>query len=263
MRPVAVITGGARGIGHALAEACVAEGIKPVVADLVPSPLRGAVSVDVDVRDPAAWERLRRRAFRAGQVEYVFLNAGVAIRREIQDMRPADWDFVLGVNLHGVINGVATFLPALEKQGSGHIQATASFHGNAGDPEFAGYCVSKFGVVALMETLHRELRRRSSPVGASVLCPGSTITDLMHNALDQWRDEGGGPDGDDAVRSERVHHDLQRGITATAVARMALDGIRSGRFWIFTHPYQVDDYLRARFEALARDGSLPPLPWSS
>jgi NAD(P)-dependent dehydrogenase (short-subunit alcohol dehydrogenase family) len=263
MPPVAVITGGARGIGHAIAAACAGEGMTPVVADLVPSDLPGAVSVTADVRDPADYARLVDAARTAGRIERVFLNAGVAIRREIHQMTPADWDFVLGVNLHGVINGVTAFLPVLEEQGSGHIQATASFHGNAGDPEFAGYCVSKFGVVGLMETLCRELRRRRSPVSASVLCPGSTITELMHNALGQWRDEGGDPDDADADRSELVHADLQQGLTPEDVAARALAGIRDGRFWIFTHRYQVDDLLRARFEALAADGSLPPLPWSS
>ncbi len=258
-----MITGGARGIGHALAEACAASGMTPVVADLVPSELPAAISVVTDVRDPAANAHLRDVAFATGRVERVFLNAGVAIRREIQDMTPADWDFVLGVNLHGAINGVTAFLPALEAQGTGHIQATASFHGNAGDPEFAAYCVSKFGIVALMETLYRELRRRSSPVTASVFCPGSTVTDFMHNALDQWREEGGDFRPADADRSERVHDDLQRGRTPAEVAALALAGIDAGRFWIFTHPYQVDELLRDRFEALAADGSLPPLPWSA
>ena len=188
---------------------------------------------------------LRDAAFaRFGRADLVSLNAGVALRRDVADMSEADWDWILDINLRGVIRGVSAFLPALEEQGSGHIQATASFHGHVGDPEFSGYCVTKWGIVALMETLCRELRLKESPIGVSVLCPGSTVTDLMHNALDRFADDGGDPDRGDVARSEVIHGDLQRGRTADEVAEIALAGIRDGRFFIFTHPEQVE-MLRA------------------
>ncbi len=270
-----MITGGARGIGLALGKACAADGMAVVLSDLAEDELAVAVGqlgdagadvlgVAADVRDVSAMVGLRDATLaRFGRADLVSLNAGVAIRRDIADMTESDWDWILGINLRGVIRGVTAFLPALEEQGAGHIQATASFHGHVGDPEFAGYCVTKWGVVALMETLHRELRLKGSPVSASVLCPGSTVTDLMVNALDRYGDDGGEADGADLDRSQRVHDDLQRGRSPDEVAAIALAGIRDGRFCIFTHPEQVAGPLRQRFEALARDGSLPPLPWSA
>lgn len=274
MQQVAVVTGGARGIGLALARTCAAHGMSVVLCDVAEGPLATAVGaleddgatvlgVAADVRDPVGMTGLRDAAFaRFGRVDLVSLNAGVALRRDIVDMTEADWDWILDINLRGVIRGVTAFLPALEEQGTGHIQATASFHGHVGDPEFAGYCVSKWGIVALMETLCRELRMKQSPVSVSVLCPGSTVTDLMHNALEQFEDEGGEPDRGDHERSEVIHGDLQRGLTADAVAETALAGIRDGRFFIFSHPDQLG-MLRDRFEGLAGDGSLAPLPWSA
>jgi NAD(P)-dependent dehydrogenase (short-subunit alcohol dehydrogenase family) len=275
MQQVAVVTGGARGIGLALARACAGHGMSVVLCDVAEEALAVAVGaledegatvlgVAADVRDPAGMTGLRDAAFaRFGRADVVSLNAGVALRRDIADMSEEDWDWILDINLRGVIRGVTAFLPALEEQGSGHIQATASFHGHVGDPEFAGYCVSKWGIVALMETLCRELRLKASPVKVSVLCPGSTVTDLMHNALERFEDDGGDPDRGDVERSEALHADLQRGLSPDEVARIALDGIRDGRFFIFTHPRQVSGLLRKRFEALAADGSLAPLPWSS
>ena len=181
------------------------------------------LGVAADVRDPVGMTGLRDAAFaRFGRVDLVSLNAGVALRRDVADMTEADWDWILDINLRGVIRGVTAFLPALEEQGSGHIQATASFHGHVGDPEFAGYCVSKWGIVALMETLCRELRLKKSPVGVSVLCPGSTVTDFMHNALERFEDDGGDPDRGDIERSEVIHGDLQRGLPSDEVARIAL-----------------------------------------
>jgi len=274
MQQVAVVTGGARGIGLALARACAGHGMAVVVCDVAEEALAAAVGaleddgasvlgVAGDVRDPVAMAGLRDAAFaRFGRTALVRLNAGVALRRDVDDMSEADWDWIIDINLRGVIRGVTAFLPALEEQGAGHIQATASFHGHVGDPEFAGYCVTKWGIVALMETLCRELRLKGSPVGVSVLCPGSTVTDLMHNALDRFADDGGDPDQGDLARSEAIHGDLQRGRTAADVAETALAGIRDGRFFIFTHPEQIA-MLRDRFEALAADGSLYPLPWSS
>ena len=275
MQQVAVVTGGARGIGLAFARACAAHGMAVVVCDVAEESLALAVGaleddgaavlgVAADVRDPVGMTGLRDAAFaRFGRVDLVSLNAGVALRRDVADMTEADWDWILDINLRGVIRGVTAFLPALEEQGSGHIQATASFHGHVGDPEFAGYCVSKWGIVALMETLCRELRLKGSPVGVSVLCPGSTVTDFMHNALERFEDDGGDPDRGDIERSEVIHGDLQRGLPSAEVAQIALNGIREGRFFIFTHPDQVSTLLRARFEALAADGTLAPLPWSS
>ena len=91
-----------------------------------------------------------------------------------------------------------------------------------------------------------------------MLCPGSTVTDFMHNALERFEDDGGDPDRGDVARSEVIHGDLQRGLPPDEVARIALAGIRDGRFFIFTHPDQVSTLLRERFEALAADGTLAP-----
>ena len=276
MQQVAVVTGGARGIGLAFARACAAHGMAVVLCDVAEESLALAVGaleddgadvlgVAADVRDPVGMTGLRDAAFaRFGRADLVSLNAGVALRRDVADMTEADWDWILDINLRGVIRGVTAFLPALEEQGSGHIQATASFHGHVGDPEFAGYCVSKWGIVALMETLCRELRMKDSPVGVSVLCPGSTVTDFMHNALERFEDDGGDPDRGDVARSEVIHGDLQRG---PAAGRGRAD--RAGR-----HPRRPLLHLHAPrpgVDAAARSGSRrsPPTarwrrcPWSS
>ena len=130
MQQVAVVTGGARGIGLALARASAAHGMAVVVCDVAEEALAAAVGeleddgaavlgVAADVRDPVAMAGLRDAAFaRFGRADLVSLNAGVALRRDVADMSEADWDWILDINLRGVIRGVTAFLPALEEQGS-------------------------------------------------------------------------------------------------------------------------------------------------
>ena len=114
-----------------------------------------------------------------------------------------------------------------------------------------------------METLCRELRLKDSPVGVSVLCPGSTVTDFMHNALERFEDDGGEPDRGDVARSEVIHGDLQRGFRRTRSRGSRSRASATAASSSSRIPDQVSTLLRQRFEALAADGTLAPLPWSA
>ena len=191
---VAVVTGGASGIGNGMARAFAAEGMKVVIADIEEEARDAAVSeltqqgaeaigVQCDVSDRASVEALRDAALSAfGAAHVICNNAGVAggspgpIWASPQD----DWDWVLGINLMGVVYGVQAFVPLFLEQGEeGHVVNTASL---AGLIHGGGiYGVSKQAVVGLSEGLWRDLKASGSSVGASVLCPGWVSTRIMES----------------------------------------------------------------------------------
>src|SRR5438105_3443891 len=167
---VAVITGGASGIGRAFAERCLEEGTKIVLADIEPEALERAaqelagagadvLAVRTDVSQAAAVDELAQRTLdRYGAVHLLFNNAGVATSGPIWQNSLADWQWVLGVNLMGVIHGIHTFVPIMLAQGGpAHIVNTASMAGLVSTPGLGVYNVAKHGVVTLSETLALEL----------------------------------------------------------------------------------------------------------
>src|SRR3954453_6260602 len=189
---VAVVTGGASGIGRALAETFAGEGMQIVLADVQPEPLarveralrdRGArvLAVQTDVSQAADVEALAAKTLEAfGAVHVVCNNAGVAVGKTTWEHTVADWEWVLGVNLWGVIHGIRTFVPIMLEQGTeGHIVNTASVAGLLASGFKPSYDVSKFGVVALSESLYRELEAIQAKVKVSVLCPGLVKTNIM------------------------------------------------------------------------------------
>src|SRR5215213_2544837 len=189
---VAVITGAASGIGRGLAEACAREGMKVVLADVDEAALAQAerelkdagaevLAVRTDVSKADDVEALARRALDAfGAVHLLFNNAGVGAGTTVWESTLADWEWVLGVNLWGVIHGVRTFVPLmLEQADECHIVNTASMAGLVSGPALGVYKVTKHGVVALSETLCCELAIMRSKIGVSVLCPGGVNTRIM------------------------------------------------------------------------------------
>src|SRR3954471_7231696 len=185
---VAVVTGGASGIGRAVAERLAGEGMRLVIADVEEAALaetekafadKGAevLAVRTDVSDGAAVDALRDQTLeRFGAVHLIHNNAGVGSGGPIWTLTEADWAWVLGVNLWGVIHGIRAFVPLLVEQGEGHVVNTASMAGLISTPMMAPYNASKHAVVTISETLHYDLQLAGSPVRVSVLCPGVVQT---------------------------------------------------------------------------------------
>lgn len=262
---VAVITGAAGGIGLGAARAFVAAGMRVVLADIDEERLAASAgaltaaggdvrAVPVDVRDRASVDGLRDEALATfGSVHLICNNAGGPLPRLTQDVTSADWEFVLGLNLFGVINGVQSFLPLFEDQGEGHISATASMSGLVPRPPVVTYNVAKAGVVAFMETLDQELRAANSPVKVSVLCPGEVATHGIEHAVGLAASVGHRmSDWESSTAVAAQTHLLSEGLDADEAGRVLLEGIRAGRFWIFTHPEWITGPLSQRHEAMLR-----------
>ncbi len=245
---VAVITGGASGIGRAVAERAAAEGMKLVLADIEEAPLKltadalGASGAEVeavitDVSDGSAVEALRDRALeRFGAVHLVHNNAGVGVGGPLWTVSEADWKWILGVNLWGVIHGIRTFVPLLVDQGEGHVVNTASMAGLT-SPGFMGpYNATKHAVATISETLYRDLRAAGSPVGVSVLCPGFVQTGIDDSERNRphWA-PGPGDDPAAKVLRDVVHQLVAGGIEPGVVAERVLDAVRTDTFYILTH----------------------------
>jgi NAD(P)-dependent dehydrogenase (short-subunit alcohol dehydrogenase family) len=154
----------------------------------------------------------------------------------IADLELSDWRWMLEVNLWGVIHGVHAFLPLLLKNpDGGHIVNTASVGGLSTMPGLGAYCVSKFGIVALTETLAAELALGGSRVGVSVLCPGTVRTNIQTSSRNRPADLGGGRLAD--VDLQDPDKDLgMRWLDPDDVGRIVIAGIRSGELYILTHP---------------------------
>jgi NAD(P)-dependent dehydrogenase (short-subunit alcohol dehydrogenase family) len=248
---VAVITGGASGIGRALAERFAAEGMKIVIADIDEVAMRavevqlaeGGTEVLTQLCDTSLEAEMQSLAdatvSRFGGAHVLCNNAGVIGKGDAWRSPIAVWDWVIGINLYGVIHGIRAFLPIMEDQGEGHIVNTASMAGLVALPGAAPYNVTKTGVVALSEGLYLELKATGSPVRVSALCPGFVKTNLAKGQ--KWTERLGSEPGAaqtpmaqmmDAVLAQGV----EEGIEATDVADQVVDAIRTERFWILTHP---------------------------
>jgi NAD(P)-dependent dehydrogenase (short-subunit alcohol dehydrogenase family) len=250
---VAVVTGGASGIGLALARSFLAAGCRVVIADIELQALddaRAALGPDVaervhsvlaDVADLPSVEVLAASTLdRFGQVDIVCNNAGVSTFNTVDRLTMADWQWVLGVDLWGVIHGVHTFLPIMLQQGTpGHFVNTASIAGLvSGVAHLAPYAVAKVGVVSLSETLRTELQMSGAPIGVSVLCPSATNTNVMEGERNRPRHLGNEERTDDA---EAWREAIRSGFTGPSgkepseVAEMVVDAVTKNRFWVVSH----------------------------
>jgi NAD(P)-dependent dehydrogenase (short-subunit alcohol dehydrogenase family) len=189
---VAVVTGAASGIGRALAGKSAQEGMKVVLADVEERALKQAeeelqasgaqvLAVRTDVSQADEVEALAQKTFDTyGAVHLLFNNAGVSAGTTVWESSLADWQWVLGVNLWGVIHGIHFFVPRMLAQDSeGHIVNTASGFGLVSSSGAGIYKVSKHGIVTLSETLALELAARGAKLKASVLCPSFVSTRIM------------------------------------------------------------------------------------
>lgn len=260
---VAVVTGGASGIGRGLVGAFADRGLAVVVADVEQGALDAAeaeltaagarvLAARVDVRRPEELDALAARVLdEFGRVDVVCNNAGVITPRlPVWEQSYADWEWVVDVNLHGVANGVRAFVPHLVAAGRGHVVNTASMAGLTTVPGGGNgaYSATKHAVVGLSETLRLELALHAPDVGVTVLCPGP-VPSRIHDAARNRPDDGPSAAADGGVPKSTDFGLVLRRVPAEEVARQVLAAIEHGREYVLTS----DDILplaRARVEHL-------------
>jgi NAD(P)-dependent dehydrogenase (short-subunit alcohol dehydrogenase family) len=259
---VAVITGGASGIGLALATALAKQGAKLVLADVEQAALDAAtaslgqtgaevIGARVDVSDRAQMLALADRTFdHYGAAHILANNAGVAVFGPTQDMSHEDWAWSINVNLWGPIHGVEAFVPRMVAQGvGGALLFTASFAGIVPNRHLGPYNVTKAGVVALAESLRKDLR--GTGIGVSVLCPMRVTTNIDQS----WRNRpaelgGGGAAAEANVYSDEERAALQgRTLQVGPVARLVLEALRRDQAYIHTHS-EAQALFHARAERI-------------
>ena len=267
---VAVVTGAASGIGRAMAGRFAADGMKVVLADVEEPALALAekeltetgadvIGVRTDVSKGDDVDALARAAVdRFGAVHIVCNNAGVGGGGPLAELETADWEWVLGVNLWGVIHGIRAFLPILLQQEEAHVVNTASMAGLVAGPFMGPYNASKFAVVAISETLAREMAMTGAKVGVSVLCPGWVKTNIGESArnrpTDLARDQ---PDtGGDNPMFAMISQMLATGMDPAEVASHVADAVRTNRFYILTHPEMAEAAVTGRMKDILE--GLPP-----
>ena len=248
---VAVVTGSAGGIGRGLAERFIAQGMRVVLADIdadrlaaTEAELRAAgatvLGVPTDVTDIASVQALAKRAVdEFGAVHVLCNNAGVnsSPNDACWEVPIENWEFVLGVNLRGVIHGIHAFLPIMLAQASeGHIVSTASAAGLGSRPGIAPYVITKAAVISLSESLHHDLQQRGSKLRASVLCPGRVQTQMTMNQPGQPKRER---TSEEAAAAEGY-------MTPHQVGDLVVESIREERFYIYTHPESTKERVRGR-----------------
>jgi NAD(P)-dependent dehydrogenase (short-subunit alcohol dehydrogenase family) len=229
---VAVITGAASGIGLALANLCESEGMTVVRADI-----EGPVAVDVT--QAGAVEDLAERVFREhGAVHLLVNNAGVSgVPAPVWKLTLQDWQWVLGVNLWGVIHGIRSFVPRMIASGQeGHVVNTASIMGLMSTAMASSYCATKHAVVAITESLEQDFRLFDTRLHASVLCPAGVATRIMDS--ERNRPSALAPSGKslDPEMERAIREDIAASMPPEQVAQQVLAAVREQRFWILTHP---------------------------
>ncbi len=268
---VAFVTGGASGMGLAMVRSFAAAGMKVAVADVEQTALgrvaeefagtnSNVITLPLDVTDRDAMERAADATEEAfGKVHVVCNNAGVAVGGAVDDMSYGDWDWVLGVNVGGVVNGVQTFARRMEAHGEGgHFVNTASMAGHLAIPGLSVYTTSKFAVVGLSEVMRADLAPKG--IGVSVLCPGVVRTNIFESGRNRPASLAGERDtaalvltanaeGDEA-RAAQLKQLLDNALDPAVVGDMVLHAIQHDEFYIFTHP-EIGTAARARGDEMA------------
>lgn len=250
---VAVVTGAASGIGRALSERCLAEGMSVVLADIEGEKVRsvadalasagGAVhAVEMDVADSDQVEALRDEAVATfGAVHLLANNAGVGSPRPNLSTSPALWRWITGVNLLGVAYGVSAFAPLMVEQGEGHIVNTASEAGLTPSPILGAYHATKYAVVGLSESLALELN--GTGVGVSCLCPELVDTLVFESTRNAPAELGlGDPPPVDIRQVEQWMQTVA--MDPADVAAQVVYAVKAGRFWVLTHQSTLDRVKR-------------------
>jgi NAD(P)-dependent dehydrogenase (short-subunit alcohol dehydrogenase family) len=261
---VAAVTGAASGLGRAMALAFADEGMHVALADVgdtteVFAEIRkrgvGALSLKVDVSKAAEVE-----AFAAlidkdlGGAHLVCNNAGVSPLGAAWESSVDDWQWILGVNLWGVIHGVRAFVPRLLARNEGHVVNTASVAGIINPPGSGAYNVTKHAVLALSETLYHDLRERNSKVGVSVLCPAYVPTGIADSERNRPAGFSPGMKSKETLAREAM---LKKAVasgrlSADDVARAVVQAVKDERFYILTHA-RIKGAIRARMEDILEE----------
>ena len=276
----AFITGGASGLGFAMAKAFAGAGMKIAIADVEDGALEKAVAalkeanadvigIKLDVRDREAMDAAAAETKAAfGNVHLLVNNAGIGAGGPVQDMTHDDWDWTIGVNLNGVVNGVQSFLKDMIAHGEGgHVVNTASMAGIFGAPGMSAYCATKFAVVGMSESMNADLAETN--VGVSVLCPAFVKTNIFDSARNRPAELADTVERERTPEMEAMAEEIMR--TAQEpddVAQRVLEAVREERFWIFTHG-ELKDMVRMRGEMLLGEfpepapGAVPVVPPSA
>lgn len=254
---VAVVTGGASGIGRAMAAAMIAEGMQVLIADIESDRLHrtaaeiGAAAQVVDVTRADQVAALADGVMqRFGRVDVVCNNAGIGPMAPLEQLTQADWKWMLDVNLWGVIHGISSFLPLLQANpDGGHVVNTASMAALMPVPGLVAYCASKYAVLGLSEAMAEDLAASGSAVGVSILCPGPVQTDLGTSTRNRPANLAG------ALKDVKLEDSVQfqdqpvNWLGAEATAALVLRAIRNNERYVITHPDMIDPVL-ARHRAI-------------
>jgi len=262
----AFVTGGASGIGLAMARSFAKAGVKVAIADVEAPALERAaaalreitpevlpLSIDITDRDHMA-RAAEATAQRFGKIHVLCNNAGVSVAGPIDRMQYTDWDWVMGVNLQGAINGTQAFLPHILAHGEGgHIVNTASIAGLVAQPGVSIYSCSKYAIVALSEAMRGDLAGKQ--VGVSVLCPHAVATGIAESQRNRpaqlARATPGMPRPPNPALAEAIRQLFASALDPALVGDIALEAIRNDEFWIFSHPAQRVDVQARHDEILA------------
>jgi NAD(P)-dependent dehydrogenase (short-subunit alcohol dehydrogenase family) len=273
---VAFVTGGASGIGLALARALAAAGASVTIADVEQAALDAAVEqlretsrnvrgVVCDVSDANAVHAAADRMFsKPGKVHVLCNNAGVSVIGLTEETAAHDWQWLISVNLMGVVHGLQAFLPRMKRQGEGgYIINTASGAGLMNPGMISAYSATKFAVVGISEGLSAELA--GTGIGVSVLCPSYVATNIASSARNRPTRFGGAPElaPDDPVNPMSTQVELLRtGLSPEVVAARTLEAVAEGQLYVFTHPDmrgaidERDARIEAGFESADRSVAL-------
>ena len=257
----AFVTGGASGIGLSMAKSFLGAGMRVVIADVDESALAAAaaelkgantelLTVQLDVTNREQFLAVADRVEEEfGTVDVLCNNAGVYRGGTIDKVTYEDWDWVMGVNVGGVVNGVQTFVERMKARGTGgHIVNTASMAGMTTSPGLGVYNASKFAVVGMSEAMQGDLA--ADNIGVSVLCPGMVRTRILESERTRPEDLAPGADGAEAAAKE--HNSLMQmamgtGIDPDEVGEMVLQGVKNNQLYLFSHP-EFKAATAARFE---------------
>jgi len=250
---VIVITGAGSGIGEGIAMAAAKSGMRVVVTDInldqaqkVSSEIVAkdgeSMAVQVDVSDAGSVKKLADiTVSKYGQVDVLCNNAGVWVGALMQNADIKDWQWLINVNLYGVINGVSAFLPIMLKQGFGHIVNTSSMGGLISGPPEGLYCTTKFAITGLSEALLMEVAEKG--IGVSLLCPGLVKTKLIESG--DTRPEEFVAD----VTHNEVGPDVEQGLDPMDIGERVIDAVKENEFYVITHS-DYRDFIKMRHDSI-------------